>query len=227
MSQAESRGGDPPLTAVLADDAVIVREGLARILAGGGVEVVAECADAGQLMAAVASHRPSVAVVDIRMPPTHTREGLAAARAIRDEYPDTAVLILSSYVEVHDAMDLLAAPGGRVGYLLKESVTNSGVLLNAVRTVAGGGSVVDPSVVAELFGRQRRADPVADLTPREREVLALMAHGKSNAGIARELWVTEGAVEKYVKSILSKLEIGVDAEAHRRVLAVLTYLDSR
>jgi DNA-binding NarL/FixJ family response regulator len=227
MPPAEPRGGDPALTAVLADDAVIVREGLARILAGGGVEVVAECADAGQLMAAVAHHRPSVAVVDIRMPPTHTREGLDAARTIREEHPETAVLILSSYVEVHDAMDLLAAPGGRVGYLLKESVTNAGVLLNAVRTVAAGGSVVDPSVVAELFGRQRRADPVSDLTPREREVLALMAHGKSNAGIARELWVTEGAVEKYVKSILSKLEIGVDAEAHRRVLAVLTYLDSR
>ena len=226
MSQAEPQG-QPHLTAVLADDAVIVREGLARILDGGGVEVVAQCADAGQLMAAVAHHRPSVAVVDIRMPPTHTREGLDAARAIRAEHPETAVLILSSYVEVHDAMDLLAAPGGRVGYLLKESVTNSGVLLNAVHAVASGGSVVDPSVVAELFGRQRRSDPVSELTPREREVLALMAHGKSNAGIARELWVTEGAVEKYVKSILSKLEIGVDAEAHRRVLAVLTYLDSR
>jgi DNA-binding NarL/FixJ family response regulator len=227
MSPAESAGSAPPLTAVLADDAVIVREGLARMLAAGGVDVVAECADAGQLLAAVARHRPSIAVVDIRMPPTHTREGLEAARTIRVEHPDVAVLILSSYVEVHDAMELLASPGGRVGYLLKESVTNATEFLQAVRTVAGGGSVVDPTVVAELFGRQRRVDPLADMTPREREVLALMAHGKSNAGIARELWVTEGAVEKYVKSILSKLDIGVDAAAHRRVLAVLSYLDSR
>lgn len=215
------------VTAVVADDAVIVREGLARILADGGVQVVAQCGDAGQLLAAVARHRPSIAVIDIRMPPTHTREGLDAARTIRAEHPEVAVMILSSYVEVRDAMELLATPGGRVGYLLKESVTNVADFLASVRTVASGGSAVDPTVVAELFDRHRRGDPLGELTPREREVLALMAHGRSNAGIARELWVTEGAVEKYVKSILSKLGIGADAEAHRRVLAVLTYLDSR
>lgn len=228
MSQAETPTGEASaLTAVLADDAAIVREGLARILAGDGIDVVAQCADAGQLLAAVARHRPSVAIVDIRMPPTHTREGLEAARTIRAEHPEVAVVILSSYVEVEDAMELLGSPGGRVGYLLKESVTNVDEFLNAIRTVAAGGSVVDPTVVAELFGRQRRPDPLLDMTPRERDVLELMAHGKSNAGIARELWVTEGAVEKYVKNILSKLEIGADAEAHRRVLAVLTYLDRR
>ena len=226
MPPAESADG-PHLTAVLADDAVIVREGLARILAAEGVEVVAQCGDAGQLLAAVARHRPSIAIVDIRMPPTQTREGLEAARTIRAEHPEVAVLILSSYVEVQDAMELLSSSGGHVGYLLKDSVTNVAEFLGAVRAVAAGGSVVDPTLIAQLFGRQRRTDPLSDLTPRERDVLGHMAHGKSNAGIARELWVTEGAVEKYVKSILSKLEIGADAEAHRRVLAVLTYLNSR
>jgi DNA-binding NarL/FixJ family response regulator len=227
MPSVDASGGDGGLTAVLADDAIIVREGLARILAGQGVEVVAECADSGQLLAAVARHRPSIAIVDIRMPPTHTNEGLVAGATIRAEHPDVGVLILSSYVVVEDAIELLATPGGRVGYLLKDGVTNVPEFIGAVRTVAAGGTVVDPSLVAELFGRRRRTDPLAEMTPREREVLALMAHGKSNAGIARELWVTEGAVEKYVKSILSKLEIGADAEAHRRVLAVLTYLNRR
>ena len=227
MPLPESRTRDDRITAVLADDAIIVREGLVRILAGDGIGVVAECADAGQLLAAVARHRPSIAIVDIRMPPTQTNEGLEAARAIRAEHPDVGVLILSSHVVVEDAIELLAAPGGRVGYLLKDGVTNVPEFIGAVRTVAAGGTVVDPSLVTELFGRRRRADPLAEMTPREQEVLALMAHGKSNAGIARELWVTEGAVEKYVKSILSKLEIGPDAEAHRRVMAVLTYLDRR
>jgi DNA-binding NarL/FixJ family response regulator len=215
------------LTVVLADDAVLVREGLARIITDGGMRVLAQCGDAADLLAAVAVHRPSLAVVDIRMPPTQTREGLDAAKTIRRDYPSVAVMLLSSYVEVEDAMELLASPGGGAGYLLKESVTNIDEFLSSLRTVASGGSVVDPTLVAELLGRQRRRDPLLDLTPREREVLALMAQGKSNAGVARDLWVTEGAVEKYVKSILSKLEIGADAEAHRRVLAVLTYLNSR
>ena len=217
----------PALTVVLADDAVLVREGLARIITDGGMQVVAQCGDAADLLAAVAVHRPSLAVVDIRMPPTQTREGLEAAKTIRRDHPSVAVMLLSSYVEVEDAMELLASPGGSAGYLLKESVTNIDEFLSSLRTVASGGSVVDPTLVAELLGRQRRRDPLLDLTPREREVLALMAQGKSNAGVARDLWVTEGAVEKYVKSILSKLEIGADAEAHRRVLAVLTYLNSR
>jgi DNA-binding NarL/FixJ family response regulator len=215
------------LTVVLADDAVLVREGLARIVTEGGMEVVAQAADALGLLAAIALHRPSIAIIDIRMPPTQTREGLDAARAIRRDYPSVAVMLLSSYIEVEDAMEILASPGGRTGYLLKQSVTNIEDFLGALRSVANGGSVVDPTLVAELFGRQRRADPLSELTPREREVLEFMAHGKSNAGIARELWVTEGAVEKYVKNILSKLEIGADAEVHRRVLAVLAYLNSR
>lgn len=217
----------PPLTVVLADDAVLVREGLVRIVTEGGMAVVAQCGDAHELLAAVAVHTPSIAIVDIRMPPTHTREGLDAARTIRQNHPGVAVILLSSYVEVEDAMELLSSPGGRVGYLLKESVTNIEEFLAALRTVAAGGTVVDPTLVAELLGRRRRSDPLMELTPREREVLASMAQGKSNAGIARELWVTEGAVEKYVKNILAKLEIGVDAAAHRRVLAVLAYLNGR
>lgn len=217
----------PLVTVVLADDAVLVREGLARIVTEGGMAVVAQCGDAHELLAAVAVHTPSIAIVDIRMPPTHTREGLDAARTIRQNHPGVAVILLSSYVEVEDAMELLSSPGGRVGYLLKESVTNIEEFLAALRTVAAGGTVVDPTLVAELLGRRRRSDPLMELTPREREVLASMAQGKSNAGIARELWVTEGAVEKYVKNILAKLEIGVDAAAHRRVLAVLAYLNGR
>ena len=227
MERADPTAESSALTVVLADDAVLVREGLARIITQGGLEVVAQCGDAEQLLLAVATHRPSIAIVDIRMPPTHTREGLDAARRIRKEYPSVAVMLLSSYIEVEDAMELLSAPGGHAGYLLKESVTNIDEFLGALRTVANGGSVVDPTLVAQLFGRQRRADPLSELTPREREVLEFMAHGKSNAGIARELWVTEGAVEKYVKNILSKLEIGADAEVHRRVRAVLAYLNSR
>ena len=227
MEPSDPSAESGTLTVVLADDAVLVREGLARIVTQGGMEVVAQCGDADQLLSAVAMHRPSIAIVDIRMPPDHTREGLDAARSIRKEYPSVAVMLLSSYIEVEDAMELLAAPGGHAGYLLKENVTNIDEFLSALRTVANGGSVVDPTLVARLFGRQRRADPLADLTPREREVLEFMAQGKSNAGIARELWVTEGAVEKYVKNILSKLEIGADAEVHRRVRAVLAYLNSR
>jgi serine/threonine-protein kinase PknK len=161
------------------------------------------------------------------MPPTFTREGLDAARLIRADFPSVAVLLLSSYVEVQDAIDLLAPPNGGIGYLLKESATAVQEFIASVRTVARGGSVIDPTLVSELIGRRRRTDPLSELTPREREVLELMARGKSNAGIARELVVTEGAVEKYVKNILSKLEIGPDAEAHRRVRAVLAFLDGR
>jgi DNA-binding NarL/FixJ family response regulator len=227
MRPPEPAVGGGTFTVVLADDAVLVREGLARIVTEGGMEVVAQCGNAEQLLGAVASFQPSIAIVDIRMPPTHTREGLEAARTIRNDHPSVAVMLLSSYIEVEDALEILASPGGRVGYLLKQSVTKIEEFLGALRTVANGGSVVDPTLVAELLGRQRRADPLSELTPREREVLEYMAQGKSNAGIARELWVTEGAVEKYIKNILSKLEIGADAEVHRRVLAVLAYLNSR
>lgn len=217
----------PPLRVVLADDAVIVREGVARLLGAAGMKVVAQAGDLDGLLTAVARHTPDVAVVDIRMPPTRTREGLDAARRIRDRHPTVAVLLLSSYLEVDDAIDLLSLSSGGIGYLLKDSVTDAAEFVTAVRRVAAGGSAVDPALVTELVGRQRHSDPLGTLTPREREVLALMAHGRSNAGIARELWVTEGSVEKYVKSILRKLQIPPDTADHRRVLAVLAYLDAQ
>ena len=173
-----------PLRVVLADDAVLVREGVARLLAAAGMEIVGQAGDAVGLLAAVDRERPDVAIVDIRMPPTWTLEGLEAARRIRDEHPSTSVLLLSTYVEAEDAMDLLSSSAGGVGYLLKDSVSNVEEFVAAVRRVAGGGSTIDPSLVAELFSRQRRADPLAELTAREREVLVLMAQGRSNAGIA-------------------------------------------
>jgi DNA-binding NarL/FixJ family response regulator len=216
-----------PLRVVLADDAVLVREGIARLLAAAGMEIVGQTRDAVGLLAIVNAERPDVAIVDIRMPPTYSFEGLEAARRIRADRQSTSVLLLSTYAVVEDAMDLLSSSAGGVGYLLKDSVSNVEEFITAVRRVAAGESTIDPSLVAELLGRQRRADPLAELTPREREVLALLAQGRSNAGIAGELWVTEGAVEKYVKNILAKLEIQPDERDHRRVLAVLTYLDNR
>jgi len=216
-----------PLRVVLADDAVLVREGIARLLAAAGMEVVGQTREAVGLLAIVNAERPDVAIVDIRMPPTFTLEGLEAACRIRAEHASTSVLLLSTYVVAEDAMDLLSSAAGGVGYLLKDSVSNVDEFLTAVRRVAAGESTIDPSIVGELLGRRRRADPLAELTPRERDVLALMAQGRSNAGMAGELWVTEGAVEKYVKNILAKLEIQPDERDHRRVLAVLTYLDNR
>ena len=216
-----------PLRVVLADDAVLVREGVARLLAAAGMDIVGQAGDAVGLLAVVDRERPDIAIVDIRMPPTWTLEGLEAARRIRDSHPSTSVLLLSTYVEADDAMDLLASSAGGVGYLLKDSVSNVGEFVAEVRRVAGGGSTIDPSLVTELFSRRRRADPLAELTQREREVLVLMAQGRSNAGIASELFVTEGAVEKYVKNVLAKLEIQPDQLDHRRVLAVLKYLDTR
>jgi DNA-binding NarL/FixJ family response regulator len=215
-----------PLRVVLADDAVLVREGVARLLATAGMDIVGQAGDAVGLLAVVERERPDIAIVDIRMPPTWTLEGLEAARRIRDEHPSTSVLLLSTYVEAEDAMDLLSSSAGGVGYLLKDSVSNVDEFVAAVRRVAGGGSTIDSSLVAELFSRHRRTDPLAELTPREREVLVLMAQGRSNAGIASELFVTEGAVEKYVKNVLAKLEIQPDQLDHRRVLAVLKYLDT-
>jgi DNA-binding NarL/FixJ family response regulator len=216
-----------PLRVVIADDSGLFREGLARLLSDEGVEVVAEVGDASALAESVARLRPDVAIVDIRMPPTRTREGFEAARLIRADHASTAVLLLSSHVEVADAMDVLGLSAGGIGYLLKDSVSDVHELISTLRRVAAGGSAIDPTIVVELIGQQRRTDPLGPLTPREREVLTLMAEGRSNAGIAGALFVTEGAVEKYVRSILAKLEIPVTTEDHRRVLAVLAFLSSR
>jgi DNA-binding NarL/FixJ family response regulator len=210
----------------LAEDDVLLREGIARILDGAGYEVVGQAGDAGALDELVREQAPDVVVIDIRMPPTHTAEGLEAARAIRAEFPEIGILLLSAHVEVEIAMDLLN-DGEGVGYLLKSRVKNVDDFLDALERVRGGGCVVDPALVQELITHQRRDDPLSELTPREREVLALMAEGRSNAGIAHRLWVTEGAVEKHVRSILMKLNLPVTEDDHRRVLAVVTYLEGR
>ena len=214
------------LRVVLAEDDVLLREGLASLLERSGFEVVGQAGDGAQLLALVDAETPELVVVDIRMPPTHTSEGLDAAQRIRQEHPETGILVLSAHVEVEHAMELLA--GGRgIGYLLKSRVTDVEEFIDTLQRVARGGSVVDPGLVAELVAARHRDDPLAVLSPREREVLALMAEGRSNAGIARRLWVTEGTVEKHVRSILTKLTLPETDDDHRRVLAVLTFLDSR
>jgi serine/threonine-protein kinase PknK len=214
------------LRVVLAEDDVLLREGLASLLERSGFEVVGQAGDGAQLLALVDAETPELVVVDIRMPPTHTAEGLDAAQRIRQEHPETGILVLSAHVEVEHAMELLA--GGRgIGYLLKSRVTDVEEFLDTLQRVARGGSVVDPGLVAELVASRHRDDPLAVLSPREREVLALMAEGRSNSGIARRLWVTEGTVEKHVRSILTKLTLPETDDDHRRVLAVLTFLDSR
>ena len=209
---------------VIADDSVLLREGLSRLLEESGFEVAAQAGDAEDLMRKVGAHHPDVAVVDVRMPPSHTDEGLQAARRIRSEHPDTAVLVLSQYVEEAYALGLLSDSTERTGYLLKDRVSDVETFTDAVRRVAGGGSALDPEVVALLLGRRRRHDPLESLTAREREVLGLMAEGRSNAAIAETLVVTERAVEKHVTSIFSKLDLPPTVEDHRRVLAVLAYL---
>jgi DNA-binding NarL/FixJ family response regulator len=211
---------------VLAEDDVLLREGLASLLERSGFEVVGQAGDAAQLLALVATHAPELVVVDIRMPPTHTAEGLEAARQIRQQHPETGILVLSAHVEVDHAMELLASGRG-VGYLLKTRVTDGEEFIDTLERIAKGGSVVDPALVAELVDARRRDDPLAALSAREREVLALMAEGRSNAGIAHRLWVTEGTVEKHVRSILTKLTLLEAEDDHRRVLAVLTYLEAR
>jgi DNA-binding NarL/FixJ family response regulator len=214
------------LRVVLAEDDVLLREGLASLLERSGFEVVGQAGDGAQLLALVDAETPELVVVDIRMPPTHTAEGLDAAQRIRQEHPETGILVLSAHVEVEHAMELLA--GGRgIGYLLKSRVTDVEEFLDTLHRVARGGSVVDPGLVAELVASRHRDDPLAVLSPREHEVLALMAEGRSNSGIARRLWVTEGTVEKHVRSILTKLTLPETDDDHRRVLAVLTFLDSR
>jgi DNA-binding NarL/FixJ family response regulator len=209
---------------VIAEDSVLLRAGLARLLADGGVEVVAQVGDGPGLVAAVDAYRPDLAVVDVRMPPSHTDEGLRAALEVRERSPATAILVLSQYVEERYATDLLAGGAKGVGYLLKDRVADVGEFLAAVRRVGEGGAAIDPVVVAQLLGRRRRTDPLASLSARELDVLGLMAEGRSNAAIAGLLVVTEGAVEKHISGIFAKLGLPAAPTDHRRVLAVLTYL---
>lgn len=208
---------------VIADDAVLLREGLIRLLTERGHQVAAAVGDGDALVQAVVTHRPDVSIVDVRMPPSHTDEGLRAAVQARALVPVTPILVLSQYVEVSYADDLLATGAG-VGYLLKDRVAAIGEFLDALDRVAAGGTVLDPEVITQLFARRRRDDPLRDLTPREREVLGLMAEGHSNTAIARTLVVTDGAVEKHVRNIFTKLDLPPDVEQHRRVRAVLAYL---
>jgi DNA-binding NarL/FixJ family response regulator len=210
----------------IADDDVLLREGVASLLERSGFEVVGQAGDAGELLTVVREQEPDLVLVDIRMPPAHETEGLEAARAIREEFPETGILVLSAHVEVEQAMELLAS-GQRIGYLLKSRVTDLNEFIETVERIAQGGSVVDPGLVQELVTARRRDDPLEELTPREREVLALMAEGRSNAGIARRLWVTDGTVEKHVHSILGKLRLPETEEDHRRVLAVIAFLEAR
>ena len=216
----------PTIRIALADDDVLLREGLARLLEGSGFDVVGQAGDAPELLELVRAQTPDVVIVDIRMPPDHETEGLEAARVIREEFPEAGILVFSAHVEVEEAMGLLAG-GQRIGYLLKSRVTDVGDFVETVERVANGGSVVDPGLVQELVAARRRDDPLEELTPREREVLGLMAEGRSNAGIARRLFVTEGTVEKHVHSILGKLRLPETDEDHRRVLAVIAFLDGR
>jgi DNA-binding NarL/FixJ family response regulator len=211
------------LRVVVADDAVLLREGLVRLLEENGHKVLAAVGDGPSLVSAVEDHRPDVSVIDVRMPPSHTDEGLRAAVEARRRVPRTPVLVLSQYVEVAYADDLLADRAGAIGYLLKDRVAAVNEFLDALQRVAGGGAVLDPEVVAQLLVR-RRDDPLRELTEREREVLALMAEGRSNANIARALVVSDGAVEKHVGNIFTKLALPPDVQQHRRVLAVLAYL---
>jgi len=222
MAHAPSNGP----TVVLAEDDVLLREGMASLLQRHGFVVAGQAGDRETLLALVDQHRPELAIVDIRMPPSHTTEGLDAAREIKSRYPDTGVLVLSAHVEVEEATSLLAGQAG-IGYLLKSRVTDVAEFLDALQRVAAGGSVVDPALVQELFAGRQREDPLSELSPREREVLALMAEGRSNAGIARQLYLAEGTVEKHVKSILGKLGIQATTDDHRRVLAVVAYLENR
>jgi DNA-binding NarL/FixJ family response regulator len=213
-----------PLRVVLADDSVLLREGMARLLADAGFEIVGQAGNADELLLKVRSWKPDVAIVDIRMPPTHTDEGLRAAKEIRAAHPETGVLVLSQYVETTYAMELLAESAEGVGYLLKDRVADVGEFAAAVRRVGEGGSALDPSIVSLLVGSRR--GPLEHLTPREHEVLGLMAEGLSNSAIAGRLVVTDRAVEKHVTSIFGKLRLAATPESHRRVLAVLTFLQA-
>jgi DNA-binding NarL/FixJ family response regulator len=218
--------GANPTRVALAEDDVLLREGLSSLLEGAGFEVAGQAGDAAALITLVRELLPDLAVVDIRMPPGYSTEGLDAARVIQREFPDTAVVILSAHAEVEHAMDLLAS-GQRTGYLLKSRVTDVADFIETLRRIARGAAVVDPALVRELIAAQRLEDPLHELSAREREVLSLMAEGRSNGGIARQLWVTEATVEKHVRSIMLKLRLPESADDHRRVRAVLTYLEAR
>ena len=211
---------------VLADDDVLLREGLAGLLERSGFEVVGQSGNAGELILLVREQRPDLAIIDIRMPPTHTNEGLEAASSIREEFPDMAIVVLTAHVQVERATELLEG-GQRSGYLLKTRVTDVDDFIETLERIVRGSSVVDPALVSELVAARRVEDPLDVLSAREREVLGLMAEGRSNAGIAHQLWITEGTVEKHVRSILMKLRLPTREDDQRRVLAVITYLDSR
>ena len=215
-----------PTRVVVADDDVLLREGLAGLLERSGFKVVGQAGDGGQLLSLASAHVPDLVITDIRMPPTHTTEGLDAARTIREEFPEMGVVVLSAFVEVEHAMELIGS-GERSGYLLKSRVTDVDEFVETITRIAKGGALIDPVLVQELVAARRVDDPLEELTPREREVLALMAEGRSNAGIARRLWVTEGTVEKHVHSILGKLRLPETDDDHRRVLAVVTFLEAR
>jgi DNA-binding NarL/FixJ family response regulator len=217
---------DSPTRAVIADDEVLLREGLAGLLERSGFAVVGQCGSAPELLALVREHRPELAIVDIRMPPTHTSEGLDAARVIRAEFPQIAIVVLTAHVDVDRATDLLSS-GERSGYLLKTRVTDVDEFIETLDRIVKGSSVVDPALVQQLVAARHVEDPLDVLSPREREVLALMAEGRSNAGIAHRLWITEGTVQKHVHGILMKLRLPATEDDQRRVLAVITYLDAR
>jgi DNA-binding NarL/FixJ family response regulator len=222
----EVQPGQVGARVVVADDDVLLREGLASLLTRSGYRVVGQAGEATTLLDLVRAEKPELAVVDIRMPPTWTTDGLEAAMVIREEMPNVGLVILSAHIVVEDAMQLLASDHG-VGYLLKTRVTDVGEFLDTLGRVAGGACVIDPALVQELVDTRKRNDPLAVLSPREKEVLALMAEGRSNAGIARQLWVTEGTVEKHVRSIMTKLDLHEAPDDHRRVRAVITFLEAR
>jgi len=216
-----------PLRLVLADDAALIRQALAELLQRAGVDVVAQAGNALSLVRAVEDHQPDVAIIDIRMPPTQTREGIHAALQIRELFPAVGTLLLSTHSQIDDALELFSATASRVGYLLKDSVSDLDELIDALTRISEGGTVLDPKLVVELLAARRRTDPLHALTSREREVLALMAEGQSNAGIAKSLWITDGAVEKHIKHIFAKLGIPATSDIHRRILAVIAFLETR
>ena len=218
--------GEAPKRIVLADDDTLLREGIASLLQQSGFDVIGQAYDAPALLDLVREHHPDLAIIDIRMPPGYLTEGLEAAKEIREQFPATGILVLSAHGEVEQAMELLASGQG-VGYLLKSRVSDISEFAQTVGRIAAGGSVVDPALVQELIAVRRRDDTFSQLTEREREVLALMAEGRSNAGIAHQLWITEGTVEKHVRSILARMQLPEAENDHRRVLAVLAYLESR
>jgi DNA-binding NarL/FixJ family response regulator len=214
------------LRVIVADDDVLLREGLASLLGRSGFDVVGQVGNGTEALALVRGEKPDLLVIDIRMPPSNTTEGLDVARVVRAELPEIGILVLSAHVEVEHAVELLASGHG-IGYLLKSRVTDVAEFVDSLQRIANGGSVIDPALIQELVSGRRREDPLAVLSPREHEVLALMAEGRTNSGIARQLWLTEGTVEKHVRSILSKLNLPDTADDHRRVRAVITFLESR